>query len=132
MSDIVERCSEYLIGGGIWNPELADHDKVRDLVIDCRDEIERLHQRDGFIAKLDEQIVEKDAEIERLKEKCNNQAMILRRMAPDRFPDTYFIHSGVGHKDQNGMPEKLLVCPAYGVDFSYIYERTEKTTGPEW
>ena len=98
----------------------------------ARDEIERLQQRDGFIAKLDEQIVEKDAEIERLKEKCNNQAMILRRMAPNRFPDTYFIHSGVGEKDQNGMPEKLLVCPAYGLDFSYVYERTEKTTGPEW
>ena len=132
MSDIVERCGEYLIGGGLWNPELADHDKVRDLVIDCRDEIERLHQRDGFIAKLDEQIVEKDAEIERLKEICNKQAMILRRMAPDKFPDTYFIHSGLGHKDQNGMPEKLLVCPAYGVDFSYVYEYTGKTSGTEW
>jgi hypothetical protein len=98
----------------------------------ARDEIERLQQRDGFIAKLDEQIVEKDAEIERLKEKCNTQAMILRRLSPDKFPDTYFIHSGVGEKDQNNMPEKLLVCPAYGVDFSYVYERTGKTTGPEW
>jgi hypothetical protein len=25
-----------------------------------------------------------------------------------------------------------MIVPAYGVDFSYIYERTEKTTGPEW
>jgi len=72
------------------------------------------------------------AEIERLKEICNNQAMILRRLTPDKFPDTYFIHSGLGEKDKNGMPEKLLVCPAYGLDFSYVYERTEKTTGPEW
>lgn len=72
------------------------------------------------------------AEIERLKEICNNQAMILRRMAPDRFPDTYFIHSGDGHKDQNGMPERLLVCPAYGADFSYVYQRTGITTGPKW
>ena len=98
----------------------------------ARDEIERLQQRDGFIAKLDEQIVEKDAEIERLKEICNNQAMILRRLTPDRFPDTYFIHSGVGEKDKNGMPKKLLVCPAYGVDFSYVYEYTGKTSGTEW
>jgi len=30
------------------------------------------------------------------------------------------------------MPEKLQVVPAYGVDFSYIYERTEKITGPKW
>lgn len=71
-------------------------------------------------------------ETERLKEICNNQAMILRRLSPDRFPDTYFIHSGIGEKDQNGMPKKLLVCPAYGVDFSYVYEYNGKTTGTEW
>ena len=71
-------------------------------------------------------------EIEHLKEICNNQAMILRRLSPDRFPDTYFIHSGVGEKDQNGMPDRLLVCPAYGVDFSYVYQYTGKTTGTEW
>lgn len=71
-------------------------------------------------------------EIERLQKKCDMQAMILRRLTPDKYPDTYFIHSGVGEKDTNGMPEKLMVCPAYGVDFSYIYQRTDKTTGPEW
>lgn len=71
-------------------------------------------------------------EVERLKTKCDNQAMILRRLTPDRFPDTYFIHSGLGEKDENGMPKKLLVVPAYGVDFSYVYEYTGKTTGPEW
>lgn len=71
-------------------------------------------------------------EIERLREKCNNQAMILRRLTPENFPDTFFVHSHLGEKDQNGMPEKLLVVSAYGVDFSYIYERTERTTGPEW
>ena len=98
----------------------------------ARDEIERLHQRDGFIAKLDEQIIEKDAEIERLKEICNKQAMILRRLSPDKFPDTYFIHSGMGEKDKNGMPERLLVCPAYGVDFSYVYEYTGMVSGTEW
>ena len=98
----------------------------------ARDEIERLQQRDGFIAKLDEQIIEKDAEIERLKEICNKQAMILRRLSPDKFPDTYFIHSGMGEKDKNGMPERLLVCPAYGVDFSYVYEYTGMVSGTEW
>ena len=38
----------------------------------------------------------------------------------------------INSEDQNGMPEKLLVVPAYGVDFSYVYEYTGKTTGPEW
>jgi len=71
-------------------------------------------------------------EIERLQDRCNTQAMILRRLMPDKFPNTYFIHGELGEKDQNGMPEKIMVVPAHGVDFSYIYTREEKTVGPEW
>lgn len=72
------------------------------------------------------------AEITRLKQKCDTQAMILRRLTPDKFEDTFFIHSGIGKKDDNGMPAKLLVCPAYGLDFSYVYEYTGFTMGCEW
>lgn len=71
-------------------------------------------------------------EIERLTKKCDMQAMILRRLTPENYPDTLFIHGTLGDKDHNNMPEKLQVVPAYGVDFSYIYERTGKITGPEW
>lgn len=71
-------------------------------------------------------------EVERLREKCNMQAMVLRHLTPEKYPDVLFIHALLGEKDQNGMPEKLLVVPAYGVDFSYVYERTNRTTGPEW
>jgi len=71
-------------------------------------------------------------EVERLTKKCDTQAMILRRLDAEKFPGTYFIHSGLGETDANGMPERLMVVPAYGVDFSYIYQRTDKTTGPEW
>lgn len=71
-------------------------------------------------------------EIKRLRKVRNDQANILRRLSPDKFPDTYFIHASLGERDENGMPKKLLVCPAYGVDFSYVYEYTGKTTGPEW
>lgn len=42
MSDIAELLTEYLLHGGLYNPELMQHDKVRDLLIDCRDEIARL------------------------------------------------------------------------------------------
>ncbi len=71
-------------------------------------------------------------EIKRLREKCNKQAMVFQRLIPDKFPGVYFIHGEIGEKDENGMPKKLLVVPAYGVDFSYVYEYTGKTTGPEW
>jgi len=72
------------------------------------------------------------AENERLTRKADLQADMLRRLDAKMFLGTYFIHSGLGEKDHNGMPEKLLVVPAYGVDFSYVYEYTGKTTGPEW
>ena len=75
---------------------------------------------------------EMEREIERLQDRCNTQAMILRRLMPDKFPNTYFIHGELGEKDQNGMPDKIMVVPAYGVDFTYIYTREEKTVGLEW
>jgi len=76
--------------------------------------------------------VELEKEIDRLKDKCNLQANILRRLTPDKFPDTIFIHSTLGKLNENNMPEKLLVVPAYGVDFSYIYEYNGNMVGTEW
>lgn len=35
-----ERITEYLGNGGLFNPELMDHDKVRDLLIECRDALD--------------------------------------------------------------------------------------------
>jgi len=34
---IKERINNYLGNGGLWNPEAMEHDKVRTLLIDCRD-----------------------------------------------------------------------------------------------
>jgi hypothetical protein len=38
---VAGRITAYLVSGGLFNPEQAIHDRVRDLLIDCRDEIER-------------------------------------------------------------------------------------------
>ena len=35
--ELVERITEYLSMGGAFSPEMMEHDKVRDLLIDCRD-----------------------------------------------------------------------------------------------
>ncbi len=43
-ADALSRITAYLIGGGLFNPELANHEGVRDLLIDCRDTIEQLRQ----------------------------------------------------------------------------------------
>lgn len=39
-----QRITDYLSGGGLFNPELANHDEVRDLLIECR---AALASRDG-------------------------------------------------------------------------------------
>jgi hypothetical protein len=39
---VCDRITAYLFGGGLFNPEMANHDAVRDLLIDSRTEIERL------------------------------------------------------------------------------------------
>ena len=36
-SAVLARIKAYLTTGGAFNPELADHVAVRDLLIDCRD-----------------------------------------------------------------------------------------------
>jgi len=71
-------------------------------------------------------------EFARLRDKCDMQANILRRLTPETHPDTLFISGILGKKDKNGMPDNILVCPAYGVDFSYVYENTGMTSGTEW
>ena len=45
MSDVRERITNYLGNGGFFNPELMEHEKVRDLLMDCRDEIDILSHK---------------------------------------------------------------------------------------
>jgi hypothetical protein len=70
-----------------------------------------------------------EAEIERLKMKCDKQAMMLRRIFPDRYAGVFFICGEGGEKDRNGLPERIHVCPAYGCGWSAIYVRNEKEHG---
>ena len=50
----------------------------------------------------------------------------------EKFGDRYFICGEVGGKDKNNLPDKLLICPAYGVDWFAMYKKTDQTAGPEW
>lgn len=38
---ILERIQSYLNNGGFFNPELMDHEAVRDLILDIRDHLEQ-------------------------------------------------------------------------------------------
>lgn len=63
------------------------------------------------------------AEIIRLREKCDNQAMILQHAFPE-LSGRYFICGQGGEVDSNGLPDTVSICPAFGADFSVTYKRT--------
>ena len=78
MSDLGARITAYLSGGGVFNPELANHDAVRDLIIDCRKELaamSELYAKEGHakmvlmeeISAAQAAIAEKGREIKELK-----------------------------------------------------------------
>ena len=57
--------------------------------------------------------------------------MYLKTTSPE-INGYYFIAGALGEVDQNRLPKQLLICPAYGCDWMQIYERTDRTTGPEY
>jgi len=40
---LIKRITDYLFNGGLFNPELANHIAVRDLLIDCREVLDEQH-----------------------------------------------------------------------------------------
>lgn len=38
----------YLVSGGLFNPELMEHDKVRNLLIDCREFLDTLKPNPAY------------------------------------------------------------------------------------
>ena len=45
MNPLVDKITEYLSSGGLFNPEAMEHVKVRDLLIECRDAMQAQHQQ---------------------------------------------------------------------------------------
>jgi hypothetical protein len=77
-----------------------------------------VQQYEDELAKLRE-------EVETLKKGYEAAMKIVRSTYPDKFPDTYFICGEGGEKDNNGLPDRVLVCPAYGADWFEVYERAK-------
>lgn len=108
MSDILYEIRNYLTHGGMFNPELMEHHKVSDLLLKCQNEIERLI------------------------DKCDRQAMVIRRMYVDEYPNQWFAWGdGLGERDRNGLPQYIEVVPAHGVGWTQLYEKTDRTISME-
>lgn len=67
-----------------------------------------------------------------LRELRKIKSLIKHNLLAEQMEGIYFICGEGGEKDQNNLPRQIHVCPAYGVDWFQIYERTDNTFGPEW
>lgn len=67
-----------------------------------------------------------------LKKLRKLEAIIKHEVLAEKLGNIYFICGELGAKDNNNMPDKILVCPAYGVDFAYVYQDTGEVMGNEW
>ena len=50
--DAIDQCNNYLISGGLFNPELSIHDNVRDLIRDCRDQMAKQDAEIGMMRRI--------------------------------------------------------------------------------
>lgn len=60
------------------------------------------------------------------------KAIVRHELLAEKMGNIYFICGEGGEKDRNNLPDRIHVCPAYGCDWFQIYEKTDKTFGPEW
>ena len=93
---------------------------------DAYDEIERLkvlgeeYRRTAAVCQLSGC---QYPEVDRLTEKCDKQAKILQHVFPEKS-GSYFICGDSGSKrESDGLPERVLICPAYGCDHFAVYTR---------
>ncbi len=57
---------------------------------------------------------------------------MVRHLSAEKLEGVYFICGEAGIKDAMGLPEKIMVCPAYGLDGFAIYTKTSNYSAPEY
>lgn len=56
------------------------------------------------------------------------QSIVRHTVLAEKLSGVYFICGHTGSLDRNGLPDNILVCPAYGADWAQVYQKTERTT----
>ena len=57
---------------------------------------------------------------------------MVRHLSAEKLEGVFFICGEAGEKDEMGLPEKIMVCPAYGLDGFAIYTKTSGYSAPEY
>jgi hypothetical protein len=84
----------------------------------------------GFMSPKDEQAMHPH-EIEKLLTENEQLKTILGHLLPENSGQ-YFICGGSTELDADGLPESILVCPAFGTEGSAIYRKSSGLSGPGW
>jgi len=63
-----------------------------------------------------------EGELKRLRQ---IELIVRHDMLAEKMGNIYFICGEGGEKDRNGLPDRIFICPAYGVDWFQVYEKTE-------
>ena len=73
--DAIDQCNNYLISGGLFNPELSIHDNVRDLIRECRDQMAKQDAEIGMMRRIissqNDSIVQLKKALERIADSSN-------------------------------------------------------------
>jgi len=105
------------------------HDELQALIKSLREGVNSKPFHDQDWNAIEHNMISAAKELEDQLDLIAKQQKIIRRIYVEHFPDTYFVCGEMGEKDQNGLPDRIEICPAYGVDWSQIYERTDRTIG---
>jgi hypothetical protein len=65
------------------------------------------------------------------QEKIEKYETILKHAMSEKT-GVFFICGEAGEKDSMGLPEKIMVCPAYGLDGFAMYKKDRDYDAPGW
>jgi hypothetical protein len=65
-------------------------------------------------------------------EKLRRVHTMVRHLSAEKLDGVFFICGEGGAKDAMGLPEKIMVCPAYGLDGFAIYTKTSNYSAPDY
>jgi hypothetical protein len=70
--NVLERIQNYFGNGGLFNPEMMEHGKVRDLIMDCRTCIESHHETIKWIASQQNLFFAECSQAEEIVTRCQS------------------------------------------------------------
>jgi hypothetical protein len=116
-----------------WSAIPVDYDELVKFAEEATDEIEKLDKACSEWAEVSQSNYQRAKKAEEEVEKLRKALDIYERER-DRFrhakPEItgeYFLAGGYGERDANQLPQYVRICPAYGVAWEQVYEKTDRT-----